>query len=171
MDDGPSAADYDPTTDMQDDQKRNEQRLQKSEVSSGAYNEVKSADRDILMREGDVAHAESHPDQQSNGDNDDFDMFAEGEDDDMFAPLPPTNKPQATKAVPIIEAKQLDASMLDDWDDPDGYYKMIPGELLDGRYRVQMTLGKGMFSGVVRARDITTDKDSAIKIIRNNETM
>ncbi|KAF8243825.1 kinase-like protein [Wilcoxina mikolae CBS 423.85] len=173
VDDEPSAADYDPTVDMQDDQKRSELRLHKNEVSSGAYNEMKSTDRDVLMREADVPHPESDTNGQSkDNDNDDFDMFAEGEDDDMFAPPPPTSKKtEITKAVPIIEAKQLDASLLDDWDDQDGYYKMIPGELLDNRYKVQMSLGKGMFSGVVRARDITTGKDSAIKIIRNNETM
>jgi len=171
-DDEPSAADYDPTMDMQDDQKRSELRLHKNEVSSGAYNEMKSTDRDVLMREVDVPRPETDANGQSkDNDNDDFDMFAEGEDDDMFAPPPPTNKTETTKAILIIEAKQLDASLLDDWDDQDGYYKMIPGELLDNQYKVQMSLGKGMFSGVVRARDITTGKDSAIKIIRNNETM
>ena len=173
--DEPSAADYDPTADMQEDQKRNEQRLHKNEVSSGAYNEMTSTDRDVLMREVDVAPVESDAQPEKTDGDDDFDMFAEGEDDDMFAsPAPATNTAGGaapTKAVPIIEAKQLDASLLDNWDDQEGYYKMIPGELLDGRYKVQMSLGKGMFSGVVRALDMTTNKDSAIKIIRNNETM
>lgn len=171
--DEPSAADYDPTADMQEDQKRNEQRLHKNEVSSGAYNEMTSTDRDVLMREAGGPQAESNEQPKEDGD-DDFDMFAEGEDDDMFAPPAPASKTEAgatAKAVPIIEAKQLDASLLDNWDDQEGYYKMIPGELLDNRYKVQMSLGKGMFSGVVRALDMTTNKDSAIKIIRNNETM
>lgn len=61
--------------------------------------------------------------------------------------------------------------MLDNWDDPEGYYKVILGELLSGRYHVQANLGRGMFSGVVRATDITTQRLVAIKIIRNNETM
>lgn len=163
--DEPSAADYDPTLDMREDQKRNHERLHKNEVSSDAYDEMKSTDRDVLMREADAPQHEPSKTQ-----DDDFDMFAEGDDDDMFAPTAPAKK-ETAKAVPIIEAKQLDAGMLDNWDDEEGYYKMIPGELLDGRYKVQMSLGKGMFSGVVRARDIATGKDTAIKIIRNNETM
>jgi serine/threonine-protein kinase PRP4 len=166
----PSAADYDPTLDMREDQRRNEARLHKNEVSSDAYDEMKSTDRDVLMREADAPHHEP-PKPEKLQEDDDFDMFAEGDDDDMFAPVAPIKK-ETAKAIPIIEAKQLDAGMmLDNWDDEEGYYKMIPGELLDGRYKVQMSLGKGMFSGVVRARDIATGKDSAIKIIRNNETM
>jgi serine/threonine-protein kinase PRP4 len=156
---------------MQDDQKRIEQRLHNHEVSSGAYNEMKSVDRDVLMREADVPDAAPHTNGQSKDDNDDFDMFAEGEDDDdMFAP-PTTKKTDASKAVPIIEAKQLDASMLDDWDDHEAYYKVIPGELLDNRYKVTMVLGKGMFAIVVRAQDTITGKDFAIKVIRNLEPM
>jgi serine/threonine-protein kinase PRP4 len=61
--------------------------------------------------------------------------------------------------------------MLDNWDDIEGYYKVILGELLNARYHVQANLGKGMFSSVVRAMDVTTKKLVAIKLIRNNETM
>jgi len=168
-----SAADYDPTLDMREDQKRNEQRFHKNEVSSGAYDEMKTTDLDVLMREANVA-VNPEPENPTAEGDDDFDMFAEGDDDDMFAPVPvATNQDPGTTPKPVvtIEAKQLDAGLLDNWDDDEGYYKMIPGELMDGRYKVQMSLGKGMFSGVVRARDMTTGKDSAIKIIRNNETM
>jgi serine/threonine-protein kinase PRP4 len=107
---------------------------------------------------------------------DDFDMFAE-DDDDMFAEDPaPTTKPHAfidevAKAVPIPKAKELDVGMLDNWDDIEGYYRIILGELLNSRYHVQANLGKGMFSGVVRATDTNTNKLVAIKLIRNNETM
>jgi serine/threonine-protein kinase PRP4 len=171
--DEPSAADYDPTLDMREDQRRNQKRLHKNEVSSDAYNEIRSTDRDVLMREADAPPHEPPQKEKSHEGDDDFDMFAEGDDEDMFASAAPAQKETRTtaKAIPIIEAKQLDAGMLDNWDDEEGYYKMIPGELLDGRYKVQMSLGKGMFSGVVRARDVATGKDSAIKIIRNNETM
>ena len=57
------------------------------------------------------------------------------------------------KAAPVIAARQLDASMLDTWHDSEGYYIVILGELLNNRYVVQANLGKGMFSGVVRALD------------------
>ena len=159
---------------MREDRKRNEERLLKTDVSSGAYNEMQSTDRDVLMREADAPQPESAPAEKAEAaDNDDFDMFAEGDDDDMFAPAVPENKQQPTvaKAVPVVEAKRLDASLLDNWDDHEGYYKMIPGELIDARYQVQTSLGKGMFSGVVRARDTKSGKLTAIKIIRNNESM
>jgi serine/threonine-protein kinase PRP4 len=49
------------------------------------------------------------------------------------------------------------------------------GELLDGRYEVIATHGKGVFSTVVRAKDLKAGpaepEEVAIKIIRNNETM
>ena len=49
------------------------------------------------------------------------------------------------------------------------------GEVLDGRYEIIASHGKGVFSTVVRAKDLKAkpgDTDEvAIKIIRNNETM
>lgn len=49
------------------------------------------------------------------------------------------------------------------------------GELIDGRYEVIATHGKGVFSTVVRAKDLKAGpaepEEVAIKIIRNNETM
>jgi serine/threonine-protein kinase PRP4 len=45
------------------------------------------------------------------------------------------------------------------------------GELMNGRYHVQQSLGKGMFSSVVRGTDSKTGKLVAIKIIRRNDTM
>jgi serine/threonine-protein kinase PRP4 len=54
---------------------------------------------------------------------------------------------------------------------------VILGEQLDGgRYQVFSSLGKGMFSNVVRARILSTDvgevgKEVAIKIVRAQETM
>jgi hypothetical protein len=47
----------------------------------------------------------------------------------------------------------------------------VLGELLNERFQVFSILGKGVFSAVVKARDITTTMDVAIKIIRNNEVM
>ena len=45
-------------------------------------------------------------------------------------------------------------------------------ELLDGRYKVSSTMGKGVFSNVCRAVDVTdNNQEVAIKIIRSNETM
>ncbi|RLN30301.1 serine/threonine-protein kinase prpf4B-like [Panicum miliaceum] len=63
----------------------------------------------------------------------------------------------------------------DNWDDADGYYTYRFGESLDGRYEITAAHGKGVFSTVVRAKDLKAGKDDpeevAIKIIRNNDTM
>jgi serine/threonine-protein kinase PRP4 len=69
----------------------------------------------------------------------------------------------------------MDASGLtDNFDDAEGYYKLVLGEVLDGgRYQVHANLGKGMFSSVVRARDTEspTGEEVAIKVIRSQESM
>lgn len=171
--DGPSAADYDPTEDMRQDKERDVQRHHEEDVSSGAYDEVKqTTEQDVLLPSEHIPTDEA-PQRPA----DDFDMFAE-DDDDMFAEEPTQAEKAAQKvsndvaeAVRIPQAKELDVGMLDNWDDIEGYYKVILGELLNGRYHVQANLGKGMFSSVVRATDVTTKKLVAIKLIRNNETM
>jgi serine/threonine-protein kinase PRP4 len=170
-DDGPSAADYDPTVDMREDRRRDDKRHY-DEVPSSAYDETKPTTEQDVLLPADSAPIEEMPKKSK----DEFDMFAE-DDDDMFAEESvPNRKPhdsmdEVAKAVPIPQAKELDIGMLDNWDDPEGYYKVILGELLNGRYHVQASLGKGMFSGVVRAMDVTSKKLVAIKLIRNNETM
>lgn len=167
--DGPSAADYNPTMDMREDQIRNDQRQHGEELSSAAYEETKTT-HDVLIpaRLADSSVKARKPDE--------FDMFADEDDhDDMFAEPKSASQEAsegegASKAM-AIQPKQLDMSMLDDWDDFEGYYRVILGELLDGRYHVQTNLGKGMFSSVVRAMDSKAKKLVAVKIIRSNETM
>lgn len=168
QEDEPSAADYDPTMDMQEDKMRHDEHQRKDEMPSGAYDETATVDHDVLIPDIDIQ--ESVEKKTEGG----LDMFAEDDEFDMFAEIPAASRKlekEAAKAVPIPQAKALDMSMLDDWDDPEGYYKVILGELLDGRYHVQSNLGKGMFSGVVRATDQNTKRLVAIKLIRNNETM
>lgn len=168
--DEPSAADYDPTIDMQEDRVRNDEHHRKDEVPSGTYNEKATVDQNVLIPDADIRVSSEKTADDDNG----FDMFAEGDELDMFAEIPavPRKLEKGTaKAVPLPQAKALDMTMLDDWDDSEGYYKVILGELLDGRYHVQSNLGKGMFSGVVRATDRNTKRLVAIKLIRNNETM
>jgi serine/threonine-protein kinase PRP4 len=57
----------------------------------------------------------------------------------------------------------------------DGYYQARVGEVLDGRYEVFATHGRGVFSSVLRARDAAPapgDPDEvALKVIRANDTM
>ena len=168
----PSAADYDPTMDMREDKLRDDQRHRAEELPSASYDETKAPVQDVLL----PASTEV-PSTKRKKPRDEFDMFADEDDeDDMFAEQPEAPNAEAetehtTKAVPVPQPKELDMSMLDDWDDHEGYYRVILGELLDGRYHVQTNLGKGMFSSVVRALDSKTKKLVAIKLIRNNDTM
>ncbi|EPQ64200.1 Bgt-3368 [Blumeria graminis f. sp. tritici] len=162
---GPSAADYDPTVDMREDQERDDQRYN---TNIGLPKDIESTEKIQKIS------TEPTSTQDPKVSHDDFDMFAE--DDDMFAeqrsPKHETNTVvMPTQSVSLPEAKELDVGMLDNWDDSEGYYRIILGELLNGRYHVQANLGRGMFSGVVRAMDVTTKKLVAIKLIRNNETM
>jgi serine/threonine-protein kinase PRP4 len=153
--DEPSAADYDPTVDMQEERARHDKRLFKEDEQSiaEAESKVHATDGVVLV-------------DSSKANNADFDMFADDVDeDDMFAEAPLTTKAQ------VNTAQALDARLMDNWDDAEGYYITILGELLENRYHVTQNLGRGMFSSVVRAEDSTTKQPVAIKIIRNNESM
>ncbi|KUL91831.1 hypothetical protein ZTR_01032 [Talaromyces verruculosus] len=153
-----SAADYDPTQDMREERQRHDQQFGE-DVLSAAYDETKTTKQDVLIPEPQPVAPAKDP----------YDMFAE-DDDDMFAPEP-EEQPEHASAKVVPRAKELDMTMLDNWDDPEGYYNVRLGELINGRYHVHQNLGKGMFSSVVRATDSKTDKYVAIKIIRNNDTM
>ena len=100
-----------------------------------------------------------------------FDMFADDVDNDSPENKINLHKDDGLHAVGGLTGKQLDKSLLDDWDDPEGYYRIILGEILDKRYQIQTNLGKGVFSAVVRATDNQTGNMVAIKIIRKQESM
>lgn len=168
--DEPSAADYDPTMDQEEDHLR-ERRHHDQEISAGAYDEILLDKQDLLPSQTEVNET---VEPLALTTKKVVDMFGSDDEDDMFAPAAPENLSLVdgpSKAVAIPAIKELDQSLLDNWDDHEGYYKIILGELLEGRYAVQANLGKGMFSNVLRALDVTTNELVAIKIIRNNETM
>jgi serine/threonine-protein kinase PRP4 len=148
--DGPSAADYDPTADMEAERARHDKRLFKEDEKS---------------LEEHPPHVDTVNHEAPKEMKDEFDMFADEDDDDMFAdrPIKPTSEKKAAQA--------LDANLMDNWDDAEGYYITNLGELIQGRYHVTQTLGRGMFSSVVRATDMETNTPVAIKIVRSNETM
>ncbi|GAA99695.1 hypothetical protein E5Q_06398 [Mixia osmundae IAM 14324] len=107
-------------------------------------------------------------------------VVADDDDDDMFAvvskPLAAVDAPTAQPTfIPVIDRSNdpSAAHIVDNFDDPEGYYRVILGELLDdGRYHVHANLGKGMFSSVVKAKDHQADgREMAIKIIRSQESM
>lgn len=153
--DEPSAADYDPTVDMQEERARHDKRMFKEDEVSTDLAEQKVIEQSAAVK--------TIPQPA-----DAFDMFAEEDDDDMFAEVP--SKPQQSLPEKKV-AQALDVNMMDNWDDPEGYYNTILGELVENRYHVTQNLGRGMFSSVVRATDTITNDLVAIKIIRNNDTM
>lgn len=163
--DGPSAADYDPTVDMREDERRDEMR----NGNVGLHGEERRDSLPAPPSDKDEPMATTEINENPAEEDDDFDMFAEDFDEEKLA---------APKAAPKAKAPTEDpvalqggrGGILED-DDKDGYYKIRPGEILNGRYQIQSSLGKGMFSGVARATDITTKKLVAIKIMRNNDAL
>lgn len=144
---GQSAADYDPSRDVNEDRPDHKQQEQQGTETKA---QQPTATAPAVKKRS----------------SDDFDMFADDDDDDdMFAV-----KDASAHGVPK-EAKALDESLLDNWDYPDGHYRIINGELLDGRYAVEQQIGKGTFATVVRAKDAQTGKQVAIKIACRNDTM
>ena len=77
--DGPSAADYDPTADMREDNQRDVNR-HNDEVSSSAYDETKPVREQDVLLPTDPSSVEEATAKET----DEFDMFAD-DDDDMFA--------------------------------------------------------------------------------------
>uniref|UniRef100_A0A8C4NJ72 Serine/threonine-protein kinase PRP4 homolog n=1 Tax=Eptatretus burgeri TaxID=7764 RepID=A0A8C4NJ72_EPTBU len=95
------------------------------------------------------------------------DMFVES--DDTFAEH--FDSPRVRVAGVGKDYKE-NPNLRDNWTDSEGYYRVNIGEVLDKRYNVYGYTGQGVFSNVVRARDIARgNQDVAIKIIRNNELM
>ena len=55
------------------------------------------------------------------------------------------------------------------WDDENYDYIVTPGELFYGRYKIKERIGKGSFGQVVRAEDIQSHREVAIKIIKSKK--
>ncbi|KAL0737545.1 hypothetical protein Bca4012_013755 [Brassica carinata] len=95
--------------------------------------------------------------------------------DDIFGESPAANQNGGHMRGKGDGVPMVRSGLHDNWDDAEGYYSYQFGELIDGRYEVIATHGKGVFSTVVRAKDLKAGpaepEEVAIKIIRNNETM
>ncbi|EKU23242.1 hypothetical protein NGA_0680100 [Nannochloropsis gaditana CCMP526] len=70
----------------------------------------------------------------------------------------------------------------DNWDDHEGYYKTLVGEVIGDRYLVLGSIGRGVFSTVLRCQDQRALQEGgeagdkapsvvAVKVIRNNDVM
>ncbi|KAJ8418754.1 hypothetical protein AAFF_G00002530, partial [Aldrovandia affinis] len=94
------------------------------------------------------------------------DMFTES--DDMFAAYDSAR----LRAAGIGKDFKENPNLRDNWTDAEGYYRVNIGEMLDKRYGVYGYTGQGVFSNVIRARDMArASQEVAVKIIRNNELM
>ncbi|KAI9027499.1 kinase-like domain-containing protein [Phycomyces nitens] len=165
-----SAVDYDPSGDrIADDRRRN------GEAGESKDDILKNKDHQEFVAEGVDSHADMlasdyseklrNPEPIKKAPTE-IDMFAD--DLDMFAHDEITTAPDNT----INQAAAAsNPSLLDNWDDPEGYYSVRIGERLDQRYQTLSNLGRGVFSSVVKAKDTETNEEVAIKMIRNNETM
>lgn len=175
---GISAAEYDPIMDKKDDE---EKRQKDSEIINGADQTVKEESAVDVNDEWEEVEIEE------DDDDDDLDMFAAFGDDEQ-----PKKKRKVTvrrrkngagaQNEIVKPKKQSVLDVVDNVDDTDGYYRITPGEIMDdGRYQVTISLGKGMFSGVVKAkvlkavgqerRQDVVGKEVAIKVIRSQESM
>jgi serine/threonine-protein kinase PRP4 len=162
--DGPSAADYDPTVDMQEDERRDEMRH--------GHHGLHGQEQIPPQVDDPAAEAENQPKAAAGDDEEDFDMFADDFDDEKFAaPKSSAKAPTAQDHQAPPQLAQPNGGGILEGDDKDGYYKIRSGEVLGGRYQVQSALGRGMFSGVARAVDITNKRLVAIKIMRNNDAL
>ncbi|XP_018425957.1 PREDICTED: serine/threonine-protein kinase PRP4 homolog [Nanorana parkeri] len=95
------------------------------------------------------------------------DMFTES--DDMFAAYFDSAR---FRAAGIGKDFKENPNLRDNWTDAEGYYRVNIGEILEKRYNVYGYTGQGVFSNVVRARDMArANQEVAVKIIRNNELM
>lgn len=165
--DGPSAADYDPTADMKEDELRDELRHGQV-VLHGEPHIVETTEKPQEETVEKPVVKASAGGGDGDGD-DDFDMFAEDFDEEKYATKPETAPPIEAGSGPAPQTTNKGGIL--EGDDKDGYYKIRIGEVINGRYQIQSALGKGMFSGVARAIDITTKKPVAIKLMRNNDAL
>ncbi|KAI7859809.1 kinase-like domain-containing protein [Circinella umbellata] len=172
-----SAADYDPSNDRIADDRRlshlqhhGKEELLKSKdhqesVTEGVTSQADMAATDYTEKLDNTQEQKDkkQPKKELDMFADDFDMFSTEEITDPQVLLVNT----AATNVPINN----NPSLLDNWDDSEGYYNVRLGEVLDNRYQTLSNLGRGVFSAVVKAKDVQTNEEVAIKIIRNNETM
>lgn len=165
--DGVSASDY--------DQSREEDRRKDSAPKPAPPAEEEWEEVEIEVEEED----------------DDVDMFAAFGDDEPVKKMRKVKVRRRKVAngdgvIEIIEKPKSNVAavleVVDNVDDTEGYYRITPGELMDdGRYELTYTLGKGMFSAVVKAkvlkavgqerRQDVVGKEVAIKLMRSQESM
>eukprot|EP01133_Synstelium_polycarpum_P007711 gene7711-9032_t len=92
---------------------------------------------------------------------------------DMFSDSPTDDVDDMHVDVSLATKQVNDANAInltDNWDDTNGYYKYKIGEVVD-KYQIYAPIGSGVFSTVVTAKNVETNEDVVVKIIRNRPSM
>lgn len=76
---------------------------------------------------------------------------------------------EARRAAKQAKEKKGSGSNNNGWDDDNYDYIITAGELFFGRYKIRERIGKGSFGQVVRAEDMETNTEVAIKIIKSKK--
>ncbi|SCP04474.1 serine/threonine-protein kinase PRP4K, putative [Plasmodium ovale] len=96
----------------------------------------------------------------------------ENDDVDMFSSVQSNKKRRMENILITDYYTTSNANLSDNWNDSEGYYKAIVGEVIDNRYSVVCELvGKGVFSNVLKCYDMVSKIPVAIKVIRDNDMM
>jgi serine/threonine-protein kinase PRP4 len=156
-----SAADFDPMQDMLDERDRAAKNNGNTEMSSADYQETDSRALSTLPAQKMLAVKKQKKE---------LDMFASDDEDEDLETV--VDEAANTKGT------VLDEKMLDNWDDKDGYYKLISNELVNSkRYRMVRDMGRGVYANVALAEDTSPVAEDAsrqlvaIKMIRSNEML
>jgi serine/threonine-protein kinase PRP4 len=179
-----SAADYDPTQDMKNDRDKRIKDTEAAQIADGVGEPVVNPKPEDEWEEVEI---------EVDDEDEEMDMFAAFDDEATTKKKKKVtvrrlkagvNGIDGDRKQEIVKKSNTAAALqvVDNVDDTDGYYRITPGEILDdGRYQVTITLGKGMFSAVVKAkvlkavdrerRQDVVGKEVAIKIIRSQESM
>ncbi|SCN60237.1 serine/threonine protein kinase, putative [Plasmodium chabaudi adami] len=126
-------------------------------------NKMNGDDAAYVNKKNENTESIDFQEQEDDIDNDDVDMFSSEQ----------TNKKRAIENIRITDYYPANtANLSDNWNDSEGYYKAIVGEVIDNRYSVVCELvGKGVFSNVLKCYDMTNKMHVAIKVIRDNDMM
>lgn len=128
--------------------------LTNAPITSSGYDELQE-----MRQQQQEQHQEPQPAPDA---TDEFDMFADS----------PSKLGDKVVSLKQLAERREGATMIDNWDDAEGYYNFRIGEVLADRYVVFSAYGKGVFSSVVRAKDLQSgESEVAIKLIRNNDVM
>ena len=161
------------------------------EVEENVTNSIETRQLKETNNNGDDNNENNNAEEEVD-DDDDFDMFSS-----FVSPV--VTKSNSSKGAVTATANTGEGGTQTDWDDAEGYYKTVIGELItvdsihdnhhhyqedsekssatDISFRVAGVIGKGVFSTVLKcttisnATSVPLPPTVAIKCIRSNETM